>query len=90
VLYQGWGERWPLGTLAGFGTRRFDRDGANRVPMFTLASLLDADFRIPSSVDYATFLRLSKKVDVKPVVAGRIFDEVASVAAREGAARAVG
>ena len=58
--------------------------------MFTLASLLDADFRIPSSVDYATFLRLSKKVDVKPVVAGRIFDEVASVAAREGAARAVG
>lgn len=52
---------WDLGPeLAAFGTRRFDRQGSDRVPVFTLAALLDADFRIPSSVDYATFLRLTR------------------------------
>ena len=52
---------WDLGPdLAAFGTRRFDRQGGDRVPVFTLAGLLDADFRLPSSVDYATFLRLTR------------------------------
>ena len=43
--------------LTAFGARRFDRVNALRVPMQTLAGLLHADFRIPGSVDYLTFLR---------------------------------
>lgn len=42
--------------LAGFGVARFDRDGALRVPIHSLAGMLHADFRLPS-VDYTTFLR---------------------------------
>lgn len=43
-------------SLAAFGIERFDRERGMRVPVLTLAGLLDADFRIPS-VDYETFLR---------------------------------
>lgn len=43
-------------TLAAFGIERFDREAGLRVPMLTLAGLLDADFRMPQ-VDYLTFLR---------------------------------
>ena len=46
--------------LAGFGIERFDVDGGLRVPVHTLAVLLHADFRLPSSVDYATFLRATR------------------------------
>jgi serine/threonine-protein kinase HipA len=43
--------------LAAFGTRRFDVEAGLRVPTQTLAAALHADFRLPSSVDYTTFLR---------------------------------
>jgi serine/threonine-protein kinase HipA len=39
-----------------FGIERFDRSGGQRVPIHTLAGLLNVDFRVPS-VDYDTFLR---------------------------------
>jgi serine/threonine-protein kinase HipA len=44
---------------AGFGVARFDREGALRVPVHSLAGLLHADFRLPS-VDYTTFLRATR------------------------------
>ena len=43
--------------LSGFGTRRFDVEAGLRVPVQTLAAALHANFRLPSSVDYTTFLR---------------------------------
>lgn len=46
--------------LAGFGVRRFDRAGRVRVPVHTLAGLMHADFRIPGSLDYTTFLRATR------------------------------
>ena len=46
--------------LAGFGIARFDREGGQRVPVHSLAGLLHADFRIPSAVDYTTFLRATR------------------------------
>jgi serine/threonine-protein kinase HipA len=46
--------------LAAFGIVRFDRDAGRRVPTHTLAGALNANFRIPSSVDYTTFLRLTR------------------------------
>lgn len=48
-------------TLAAFGIERFDREAGLRVPLLTLAGLLDADFRIPQ-VDYLTFLRATSLV----------------------------
>ena len=47
--------------LAAFGIERFDREGGLRVPLLTLAGLLDADFRTPQ-VDYLTFLRATSLV----------------------------
>ncbi len=44
--------------LAAFGTQRFDRLQQLRVFTHTLAGALHADFRIPSSVDYLTYLKL--------------------------------
>lgn len=41
---------------AGFGIERFDRSQGQRVPIHSLAGLLNVDFRIPS-VDYETLLR---------------------------------
>lgn len=45
--------------LAGFGIARFDRAGELRVPVHSLAGLLHADFRLPST-DYTTFLRATR------------------------------
>lgn len=46
--------------LASFGIARFDREDGQRVPVHTLAGLLHANFRIPSSIDYTTFLRATR------------------------------
>lgn len=46
--------------LAGFGVERFDLHEGLRVPVHTLAGLLHANFRLPGSVDYTTFLRATR------------------------------
>ena len=46
--------------LAGFGIERFDVARGMRVPVHTLAGLLHANFRLPSAVDYGTFLRATR------------------------------
>lgn len=46
--------------LAAFGTERFDRKGKFRIPVHTLAGILNADFRRPSSVDYLTLMKLTR------------------------------
>lgn len=46
--------------LAGFGIARFDVEEGLRVPVHTLAGALHANFRLPSSVDYTTFLRATR------------------------------
>ena len=46
--------------LAGFGIERFDLHEGLRVPVHTLAGLLHANFRMPGSVDYTTFLRATR------------------------------
>lgn len=48
--------------LAAFGTERFDRRNGLRVPMHTVAGALHANFRMPSSVDYTTLLRLTRRM----------------------------
>jgi len=55
--------------LAGFGVARFDREAGMRVPVHTLAGLLHADFRVPGSLDYTTFLRATRYLtqDVREV-----------------------
>ncbi|MYM89104.1 type II toxin-antitoxin system HipA family toxin [Rugamonas sp. FT82W] len=45
--------------LAAFGVQRFDREDGMRVPVHTLAGLLQVDFHLPS-VDYSTFLRATR------------------------------
>jgi serine/threonine-protein kinase HipA len=58
---------------AAFGARRFDRvdtaAGEQRVPLLSLAGLLDADFRLPS-LDYATLLLATQRLtgDYREVV----------------------
>ena len=42
-----------------FGTKRFDREGEIRIPTHTLAGLLHADHRVPST-DALTFLRATR------------------------------
>lgn len=46
--------------LAAFGIARFDREAGVRVPVQTVAGALNADFRIPSAVDYTSMLRLTR------------------------------
>ena len=46
--------------LASFGIERFDVERSMRVPVHTLAGLLHANFRLPSAVDYGTFLRATR------------------------------
>lgn len=46
--------------LAAFGVERFDRDRGLRVPMHSLAGLLQVDFRLPGSADYTAFLRATR------------------------------
>ena len=62
---------FPLSrTLAAFGVKRFDREGARRVPLHTLAGAVHADYRIPS-LDAIDFLRLTQRMslDVREVQA---------------------
>ncbi len=46
--------------LAAFGVARFDREQALRVPVHSLAGLLQVDFRLPGSTDYTAFLRATR------------------------------
>lgn len=46
--------------LAAFGIARFDVAGPLRIPTHTLAGLLHANFRLPGTVDYTTFLRATR------------------------------
>lgn len=46
--------------LAAFGVARFDREQGMRVPVHSLAGLLQADFRLPGSADYTAFLRATR------------------------------
>lgn len=46
--------------LAAFGVARFDREQGLRVPVHSLAGLLQVDFRLPGATDYITFLRATR------------------------------
>jgi serine/threonine-protein kinase HipA len=46
--------------LAAFGVSRFDREQGLRVPVHSLAGLLQVDFRLPGSADYTAFLRATR------------------------------
>lgn len=46
--------------LAAFATCRFDVEDGMRVPAHILAGLLHANFAMPGSVDYTTFLRATR------------------------------
>jgi serine/threonine-protein kinase HipA len=54
--------RWfDLGPeLAAFGVARFDREEGLRVPVHSLAGLLQVDFRLPGATDYTAFLRATR------------------------------
>lgn len=45
---------------AAFGVARFDREQGQRVPVHSLAGLLQIDFRLPGATDYTTFLRATR------------------------------
>lgn len=46
--------------LAAFGVARFDRERGRRIPVHSLAGLLQVNFRIPGSADYTAFLRATR------------------------------
>jgi len=46
--------------LAAFGVARFDREQGLRVPVHSLAGLLQVDFRLPGATDYTAFLRATR------------------------------
>jgi len=46
--------------LAAFGVPRFDRERGLRVPVLSLAGLLQVDFRLPGSTDYTALLRATR------------------------------
>jgi serine/threonine-protein kinase HipA len=46
--------------LAAFGVVRFDREMGLRVPVHSLAGLLQVDFRLPGSADYTALLRATR------------------------------
>ncbi|WP_039028796.1 type II toxin-antitoxin system HipA family toxin [Leclercia adecarboxylata] len=48
------------GGHAAFASKRFDRESGMRVPMQSLAAFTGADYRVPGSLDYATFLRATQ------------------------------
>ncbi|MEB0136937.1 type II toxin-antitoxin system HipA family toxin [Actimicrobium sp. CCC2.4] len=53
---------FDIGTgLTAFGTRRFDREGGQRVHVHSLAGLLHANFQIPS-VSYDDFFRATRRL----------------------------
>lgn len=58
-----------------FGVRRFDRDGARRVHVHTLAGLLDADFRTPT-LDYDMLLRVTMHLTGSQVELQRAFRQM--------------
>jgi serine/threonine-protein kinase HipA len=60
--------------LAGFGIERFDVEDGMRVPVHTLAGLLHANFRLPSSVDYLTFLRATRFITRSQVEVNKAFE----------------
>lgn len=60
--------------LAGFGIQRFDVEDGLRVPVHTLAGLMHADFRLPSSVDYLTFLRATRFITRSQVEVDKAFE----------------
>ncbi|HEU0230861.1 MAG TPA: type II toxin-antitoxin system HipA family toxin [Burkholderiaceae bacterium] len=47
-------------SLAAFGVARFDRGQGLRVPLHSLAGLLQVDFRLPGATDYTAFLRATR------------------------------
>ena len=47
---------------AALGIERFDLAEGLRVPVHSLAGFLHADFRVPSAVDYTTFLRATRMI----------------------------
>ncbi|WP_253907303.1 type II toxin-antitoxin system HipA family toxin [Herbaspirillum rubrisubalbicans] len=51
--------RLPGGGAA-FASKRFDRHDGLRVPMQSLAAFTGADYRVPGSLDYVTFLRATQ------------------------------
>lgn len=46
--------------LAAFGVARFDRERGLRVPVHSMAGLLQVDFRMPGSTDYTALLRATR------------------------------
>ena len=62
--------------LAGFGIQRFDVEAGMRVPVHTLAGLMHANFRLPSSVDYLTFLRATRFITRSQVEVDKAFERV--------------
>lgn len=67
--------------LSAFGIARFDVERGLRVPVHTLAGLLHANFRLPSAVDYVTFLRAThfltrSQVEVNKAYARAVFNVV--------------
>ena len=46
--------------LAAFGVARFDREQGLRVPVHSLAGLLQVDFHLPGSADYTALLRATR------------------------------
>lgn len=46
--------------LAAFASKRFDRQGDIKIPMQSLASFTEADFRSPGSINYEVFLRATQ------------------------------
>lgn len=46
--------------LAAFASKRFDRKGDIRIPMQSLAAFTGADYSVPGSIDYSTFLRATE------------------------------
>ena len=62
--------------LAAFGIERFDTERGLRVPMHTLAGLLHADFRLPSAVDCATFLRATRFLTRSQVEVNKAYERL--------------
>lgn len=60
--------------LAGFGIQRFDVEDGMRVPVHSLAGLMHANFRLPSSVDYLTFLRATRFITRSQVEVDKAFE----------------
>jgi serine/threonine-protein kinase HipA len=60
--------------LAGFGIERFDIEAGMRVPVHTLAGLMHANFRLPASVDYLTFLRATRFLTRSQVEVDKAFE----------------